>query len=217
MPAAGGFAIELNKADLANVQIALAGVKNGASRVLSRAINKTLDGVRTDSVNEIAKEITPTKKTIRGTFTVKKTSVSNLEGRTYSRGKPLGLIHYSARQTKKGVSVKVKRSGKRAIILGAFIAKAKGATNVFWRHYHGPKKGTRTAWRSSGRSGGQYEGAFPYGALPRKYRLPIERLTGPRIPDSMGNTKVIVVILSAANIRLDKNLKNQLDYELSKL
>jgi len=203
MPAAGGFAIELNKADLANVQIALAGVKNGASRVLSRAINKTLDGVRTDSVNEIAKEITPTKKTIRGTFTVKKTSVSNLEGRTYSRGKPLGLIHYSARQTKKGVSVQVKRSGKRAIILGAFIAKAKGAENVFWRQWHGAKKKARPG--------------FPYGALPAKYRLPIERLTGPRIPDIMGNTKVIGVILSAANVRLDKNLKNQLDYELSKL
>lgn len=203
MPAAGGFAIELNKADIANVQVALAGVKNGASRVLSRAINKTLDGVRTDSVNEIAKDITPKKSTIRGTFTVRKTSVTNLEGRTYSRGKPLGLIHYQARQTKKGVSVKVKRVGKRAVILGAFIAKGKGATNVFWRQYRGTRKKVRPG--------------FQYGALPRGYRLPIERLTGPRIPDIMGNPKVIGLILSAANVRLDKNLSSQLDYELSKL
>jgi hypothetical protein len=204
MATSSSFAIELDKAALAEVKVALAGVENGASRVLSRAINKTLDGVRTDSVNEIAKDITPKKSVIRGTFTVKKTTVSNLEGRTSSKGKPLGLIHYQARKTKKGVSVKVKRNGKRSVIPGSFIAKAKGAENVFWRQYKGPR--------------GKVRPGFQYGVLPKyPYRLPIERLTGPRVPDIMDKPEVMAAILAAADIRLDKNLSNQIDYELSRL
>ena len=203
MADAGNFAIKIDPASLASVHIMLDGIKNGAPRVLSRAINKTLDGVRTDSVNEIAKDITPTKTVIRNTFTVKKTNTANLKGYTASKGEPLGLIHYQARQTKKGVSVKVKRQGTRAVILGAFIAKAKNATNVFWRQYRGPKKKTIPG--------------FPYGILPRPYRFPIQRLTGPRVPDIMGNPKIIGIILNLAGIRLDKNLANQIDFELSKL
>jgi hypothetical protein len=204
MATSSSFAIELDKAALAEVKVALAGVENGASRVLSRAINKTLDGVRTDSVNEIANDITPKKSVIRKTFTVKKTTASNLEGRTSSKGKPLGLIHYLARQTKKGVSVKVKRNGKRSVIPGSFIAKAKGATNVFWRQYKGPKTKPRPG--------------FKYGVLPKHpYRLPIERLTGPRVPDIMDKPEVMAAILAAADARLDKNLSNQIDYELSRL
>ena len=203
MATSSTFSIQLDKAALAEVKVALAGVKNGASRVLSRAINKTLDGVRTDSVKEISKDITPKASVIRGTFTVKKTSVSNLEGRTSSKGKPLGLIHYLANQTKKGVSVKVKRAGKRSVIPGAFIVKAKGATNVFWREYRGPKK--------------KPVPGFPYGVLPQPYRFKIHRLTGPRVPDIMDKPEVMKEILSAADVRLDKNLANQIDYELSRL
>lgn len=204
MAVPGGFEIKIDPTSLTNVQIALAGVKNGASRVLSRAINKTLDGVRTDSVNEISKDITPTKTVIRGTFKVKKTTTSNLKGSTSSIGKPLGLIHYLARQTQKGVSVKVKRLGVRTLIAGAFIATAKGATNVFWREWHGTKRPVRPG--------------FKYGRLPAyPYRLPIQRLTGPRVPDIMGKPNVMAAILALADVRLDKNLDYQLDYELSKL
>jgi hypothetical protein len=53
--------------------------------------------------------------------------------------------------------------------------------------------------------------------MPKKYRLPIHRLTGPRVPDIMDRPEVIKEILAAADARLNKNLKNQLDFELSKL
>jgi hypothetical protein len=211
------FSISLNKAQLAEVTVAMTGIANAASRVLSRAINKTLDGVKTDSVNEIAKDITLTKTRIRKDFTVKKTTVANLEGRTFSLGIPVGLMHYQARQTQKGVTVKVKRDSPRMLIPGAFIATAKRATNVFWREWHGPKRKVRTAWRSGGRSGGLYQAGFPYSAMPEKYRLPIHMLTGPRVPDIMGKPEVMKDILSLADVRIDKNLANQLDFELSKL
>jgi hypothetical protein len=211
------FSLEIDSATLANVQAVLIGVKNGASRVISRAVNKTLYGVRTDAVNEISKDITPTKTKIRKTFVVNKTTISSLKGKVFSVDKPHGLIHYQPRQTKKGVSVKVKRKGKRTLIPGAFIARVKNADNVFWREWHGPKRSPRTAWRSGGRSGGRYEATFPYSAMPKKYRFPIHRLTGPRFTDIFGNPKVMAEILKLANVRLDKNISNQLDYELSKL
>ena len=185
------------------LRVLFSGVRNASTRILSRAMNKTLDGVKTDSVNEIAKDITLTKTRIRKTFTVKKTTISNMTGRTFSKGAPVGLINYQARQTKKGVSVKVKRAGKRSVIPGAFIAKAKGATNVFWRQYKGPRKKPIPG--------------FPYGVLPDPYRFEIHRLTGPRAPDIMDKPEVMKEILAAADVRLDKNLKNQIDYELSRL
>lgn len=211
------FSIEMDSANLANVQAVLIGIKNGAARVISRSINKTLDGVRTDAVGEISKDITPTKTKIRNTFVVKKTTIASLKGQTYSKDTPQGLIHYQPRQTQKGVSVKIKRKGKRTLIPGAFIVKAKNAYNVFWREWHGPKRPLRTAWRSAGRSGGRYEGTFPYGAMPKKYRLPIHRLTGPRFTDIMAKPEVMAEILKLADARLNKNISNQLDYELSKL
>ena len=48
------------------------------------------------------------------------------EWRFYVSGKPLSLIHFGARQTKKGVSVKVRKDRGRRVIKGAFVAPDKG-------------------------------------------------------------------------------------------
>ncbi len=44
----------------------------------------------------------------------------------YVRGRPLSLIHFGARQTRKGVSVKVRKDRGRRVIKGAFVAPDKG-------------------------------------------------------------------------------------------
>lgn len=196
--------IEISRIDMLKAEALLIGVKNGREKVTARAVNKTLAGVRTDSVNEISKVITANKKIIRKAFSIYRASPRKLTARVESRGEPLGLIHFRARQTKKGVTAQVLKKKPRKLYKGAFIATIKNAENVFWRKYHeAPSRPPRPGVK--------------YRRLPKKYRLPIQRLTGPRIPDIMGKPATLKRIQAKANERLKKNLKHELDYMLSKL
>jgi len=101
------------------------------------------------------------------------------------------------------VSVKVKTSSSRTVIKHAFIASAKGTVNVFQRRH---KTGA-----------GKYDPKIPYGRLPKKYRLPIDRKTGPRITDHLGKPAVFKKIQEQAAARYVKNVDHELSWELSKL
>jgi hypothetical protein len=56
-----------------------------------------------------------------------------------------------------------------------------------------------------------------YGALPRKYRLPIRVLKGPAIPQVLGDEDIMGPILKKAEERLDKNVRHELEFFLTKL
>lgn len=203
-----GFSVEVNRSDLAEVERTLTGVKNGYSKVVSRSLNRTITGVRTDSVKEIQNVITPKATVIRKTFKMVKATKVSLIAAVKSSGGPLPLIHYKARQTKRGVTVQVKKKSSRALFPGAFIATMPKSKHVgvFQREYKDkrlPAKKARTG--------------LAYGALPKKYRLPIKQLYGPRVPDIMENTDVMKPILKKAGDRLQKELNSQLNFEMSKL
>ena len=194
----------MNPDDMAKVKSMLEEVKNAPARVISRAINDTLTGVKTDASTEIRGIITAKKSAVDGTFRTVKATVTQLSGLFESKGKPLPLIDYSARQTKAGVSVQVKKKNPRAVIMGAFIQTMKsGHKGAYWREYRGPKVPVNKM--------------IPYAKLPKKYRLPIKQLYGPRIPDILGDQPVMAVVLAKADERLHKNMEKELNYELSKL
>lgn len=182
---------------------ALYGIKNGFPKAMTRAINKTLTGARTDAVDEISKVLNLTKTRIRKDFSKRNSTWKTLEGRFYSTGKPVGLASFAGtRQTKKGVSFKIFKRGKRSIIGGAFVAERRGANHVFLRKYRKGKK-----------KGQAVKPNFPYGVLPRSYRLPVWRLTGPRVQDIYDDKPVMDSVLKKAGERFDKNL----DYETDRL
>ena len=56
--------VEIDRGQLANVQIMLGSVKNGAPRVISRSINKTLTGTRSAAKKEIVKHYNLTQKKV---------------------------------------------------------------------------------------------------------------------------------------------------------
>lgn len=197
------FSIKIDEADLKKVRDMFSDMKDMGTKVAVRALNKTLTGVKTDASSAIRDEITASKKAVDGTFTMEKAGSAKVQASIASTGKPLPLSEYSARQTKKGVSVQVKRSRPRTVIPGAFIAAMKsGHKGVFWREWRGQKRAKREGVR--------------YGMLPRKYRLPIKQLYGPRVPDIMSNDPVMKVILDKAGERLHNNLAHEAEYELSK-
>lgn len=195
--------IKFNETDVANVKAMLRGLDDVVPKVLSRAINDTLAGLKTDASTEIRAIITASKSAVDGTFKTVKATVTQLSGLIQSSGTPLPLIDFSANQTKAGVSVQVKKKNPRSVLKGAFIQTMKsGHKGVFWREYHGAKGPVKK---------------ISYGKLPIKYHLPIKQLFGPRIPDILGDDPVMNVVLAKADDRMHKYMDKELNYELSKL
>ncbi|SEM79033.1 Prophage minor tail protein Z (GPZ) [Syntrophus gentianae] len=197
--------ISIDPIDQARVRKLLSGMKNIGERVLSRSLNKTITGVKTDASTEIRQELNAKKAAVDETFTLNKATIKKLSASIVSTGKPLALIDFvGTRQTNKGVSVLVKKTGARKIITGAFITTLKeGHKGVFWRNWHGVKRTKSTK--------------IKYGALPKTYRLPMSERFGPRVPDILGNDSVMGTVLKKASDRLHTNIESELNYELGKL
>jgi len=194
------WSVKIDKTSLAELNTALSGIKNGTTAVTVRALNKTLTGARTEAVAAIYAKLNLTKTRIRQDFTLYKANYSKPSGKIEARGKPVGLISFSGtRAVKKGVSVLVRRDGKRTILKHAFIRTIKNAENVWWREWSGARQPVDPDVR--------------YGRLPKRYRMPIERLTGPRIEDILAKDTTLTEVLDRSSIRYRDNL----DYELNRL
>jgi len=197
--------VEIDQAQLTEVKVLLAGVKNGAPKVLSRSINKTLTGTNSTAKKEIAKHYNLTQKKIGENIKIYKAAWTRLSGKLESKGKPLSLTSFrSTRQTAKGVSVLILVGTKRSIVKHAFLRTAKGSKQAFWRK----DKPVQTA---------PFRKTFPYARLPKKYRYPIVRLTGPRVEDEFAKPRTLNVVETYAGDRFEVVVDQELNYELSKL
>ncbi|MDX9819494.1 MAG: phage tail protein [Desulfococcus multivorans] len=199
-------AINISAADMERVHFMLAGIKNAPERVITRSLNKTLAGVKTDASAEIRKTLNVKKAEVDKTFRIGKATAANLTASIMTTGAPLPLGSFlNSRQTKTGVSVVIKKDRGRKILRRTFKARTKsGHAGIFERDY-----------RQAAAPGTPAK--IPYAKLPKKYRLPISEKFGPRVPDIMENEPVMNTVLAQAGRRLQKNLKHELDYELSTL
>ena len=102
----------------------------------------------------------------------------------------------------KGVSVKLKRKGSREYFRHAFIADAKGTTNVFEREEWGHAR-----WIPG----------YPYWKLPKQYRFGLDRLSGVAIEDYYKDDRIYQKVLNYGGERLVINVNSQIDFELSKI
>lgn len=187
------FSIKIDQGDLNRVRNMLDGIKKAPDKVFVRALNKTLTGVKTDASAKVREDLNVTKKAVDATIKIQRASTKNMTAALHSTGKPLPLIAFTGtRQTKKGVSVLVKKRTPRSVIPGTFIRTMPktGHKGVFWR----AKSGGRIA-----------------------PRLPISERFGPRVPDILSNEPVMKDVLQKADARLHKNIDHELKYELSKL
>jgi len=90
-----------------------------------QGLNRTADGLRSylsKKGGPIKDELNIKDSSIRKRIAVLKASKGNKVAKVRIAGKPVPIIEAAARQTKKGVTVKVKGQGERKLIKGAFIA-----------------------------------------------------------------------------------------------
>jgi len=197
-----GFGVSINPADLREIERAMKGIKNGYATVVSGAINKTLIGVKTDTKSEIRKDVTVKSSAIARTIKLARASKIRISGALKSTGGFVPLINYSARQTKKGVTVQITKGGPRKLWPGAFITTIGTHKGVFSRKK--PPYKTRASNK------------LPWKRFGKKYRLPLEEQFGPRIPGIFAKDKVIEPVLKKAGDRIKKELNRRLIFEMSK-
>jgi hypothetical protein len=193
--------VEVNKIQLDAVKSALAEIKNGAPRAISSAMNATMTTVQTQAVKAIGQDLNLAAKRIKSDFKIKKSSWKDLAGFVSATGAPIGLVNFAARQTKTGVTVKVKRTGVRRLLPHAFLAagRKQAGYHVWWR---------AKVW------GRPVNPALAYGKLPKKYRFPegpkgergVHRLTGPRIEDIFAADRIYNPIRLLAAEKFAENL-----------
>lgn len=186
--------IEISRADLASLQMAMAGIKNGVTRILSNSINKSIKTTQVQAVKIVGAELNLPAKRIKEDFKQEKANFSNLKGALVASGDPVGLINFQARAVKTGVSFKIKKAGSRSLLPHAYIGSGKKGPgqHVFRRQYKGPRKAAVPGKK--------------YGAMPKIFRLPTSRLTGPRIEDIYSKPAVYAKVQAIAAETYLKNI-----------
>ena len=170
--------IELDRAQAAEVELMLNGIRNGAARAINAALNKAAEQSQTKAVKHIYDELALTKPAIKAQTKVTKSDFTKLQSKLEVSGKPLYIVDdsisthkrigehfYKASLLKlgKGVSVTVRKSKGVERLHWAFKATMKsGHTMLFQRDLRDPKRVAKAnVWGSS--------------------VLPIEQLLGPGV------------------------------------
>lgn len=201
----------VNQQDVNNLKASLSTIKGGAETALIRATNRSMAESKTNAARKVNQKVNLTITKIKKDIKVNKMHKGNLNGNIYSSGFPLPLINYGARQTQKGVTVKVLRAGKRDLVKHAFIATMKsGHKGAFWREKIG---GGKNIWKAGKRiSIPTWEKNDPRS---RKFRLKIKELYGPRMQDVLGGDDIFPLVLTWAGFRVAVNMDREVNYLLS--
>ena len=179
--------VKFDEAKLRGVQNKLRGASSAMPRVMTRAINRTTQSAKTETGRRISQAINITQSSIKKRILMTKATFSRWIGTLGISEKRFSLIHFKARQTKKGVTYKIEKSGGRKQIPAAFIRSPRGAKVVFRRE------------------------------TPQTKRLPLVALKGPSLGVVFERAGGIARgVTKSAYKNLEKNIDEQIKLALSK-
>ena len=136
--AEGLVQIEFEKYRLQKIERMLRGIPNAMPKVISRAINRTATPAKTQTAREISKDAALKIGDIKKSITLVKATYNRWQAEIGISRKRIQLKKFGAKQTKKGVSYKVRKKGKREKIEHAFIQTlSSGHEGVFKRKGEG--------------------------------------------------------------------------------
>jgi hypothetical protein len=193
-----GLKIDIDKAQLDGVKAMLSGISGGADKALTRSINKSLVNVRTRAVKEIGADLNLKSSRIKKDFDIKKASFTKMVAFVRCQSVPPGLINFSSRQVRKGVTTKVRKKGSRKLVKHAFIATFKGNKHVAKRINKHVGKGVLNTNKNRA-----------WGMMPRKYRFPIKILYAVRPADFMAQPQILNPLEEYASERVSTNLDHE--------
>lgn len=153
---------------------------------ITRALNRTIRSVNSEANRRIRGELALKAKDVRKAITVRRARRGSHEAAIEVVGRAIPIVAYSAKQTKKGVTVKVKRAAGRKLLRGAFIATMRsGHRGVFYRDA-------------------------------KKDRLPISEVFSTTVADAVQNEATFRGIETVARTRFPIELASQLNLARSR-
>lgn len=129
------ISVTVNKKQIAEAKRLLADTPRAMPKIITRSVNKVAVKARTKIIRRVASEIAVKQKDLRQrNVKLKKANYSTQTATIKITGKRIPLIRFGAKQTKKGVTYKIKKSGGRKKITGAFVeAMSSGHRGAFRR------------------------------------------------------------------------------------
>lgn len=156
---------------------------------ISRAINRSLEMVKTEQIRKTMESYSVQRSKLSSTINIFKSNKDNLSANLSSRGKVIGLDHFrlnpKTRSKKATVKVEVQKTGYKSLP-NAFIA------------YHSGKLGAFERTGSFGRNGNN--------KLEK-----IRRLTGPSAPQMLGNLSILDYLQGYADEKFRMRFEHELD------
>lgn len=174
----GGMGVTIDVKGLRELYADLAAQGVNLQQALTLAVNKTVRSARTRVTRLIASELALKTSDVRDkNLRMRLANYRSIEASIRVSGRRIPLIRFAARQGKKGVSYRIRRSGGRSTLAGAFIARMpSGHQGVFIRT--GSPQMSRTPAAGTSKRLGRRKGM---GFLTRP-RLPITERFGPSVP-----------------------------------
>lgn len=162
-----------------------------------RALNKTATTVRKNSSVEVRKVLNLKASLVKKQLGIKKANAANPVAQIQSMYKPVPAVAFNGvRQTKKGVSVKMRKDKSRHLFKGAFIRiMPNGHKGVF-------KRSSKATRRTKGRPSTS------------SANLKVSELHGPSVQAVFAES--LNKLVAQGDPILDKNLSREIDYALSK-
>ncbi|MFP4146586.1 MAG: phage tail protein [Halorhodospira sp.] len=159
-------------------------------RARTGATNRTLTRLRTEANREVRKVYTAKSRDVRKALRISRASRGRAAGYLIAEGPRIPLHSFQPRQTRKGVTVRVRRDSGRSLIRGAFKARMpSGHEGVYVRR----------------RQGGQRAG-----------RLPIDELYSMSVAQMLRTEGVLETVLERADTEYRRQLSDQLRYRVEK-
>ena len=188
--------LQISNEKLAQANSALRKILSESPRAVARAVNRTTDGLRTDSVRETSERYFVKPKDVRASLSFRSATPGNLMGAMVSKGKRHSLADYQISPKKpqyqrnnegKKIQVPVTAAVKRAGGLKSFKAPLTNAVFLVKR------------------SGGKY---FPFYRV-GEGKWKINSLIAPSIPQIINNKETVEAMEKGAEERFKKRLNHE--------
>jgi len=175
-------------------------LRNGLNRTMGRSVagKKTIAAM---TANRLGQDVSMSKKVMGKAFRIRQATLSRHESSVTISSRRFRIVDLKAKQTKRGVTYRIKRKGRRQLIEGAFMATVTAGGSETSASHLGVFKRKSSAATATGRDS---QGRM------RRGRLPIVELRGPSLAQIVKNAPAILdEVQSQAGPMLEKNITDQ--------
>ena len=184
----GMISLQISDEALTRANRALRQIFTQSPRAVARAVNRTMDGLRTDAVQETHRKYFVSAKDVRASLSFRKATAGNLMGAMVSKGKRHSLADYK-------LNPNTPTAGRKTQLKGA-VKKAGGLKSL---------RGFLVR-----RAGGKY---FPFYRIgydtENRQRGEIRSYISPSMPQIVKNEETVRVMEQGAAERFEKRLNHE--------